>query len=209
MKKEVYSEIKPIFPTPIFVSVTDKQFSKKEISFLKSKHTSNNILNNKILKDIKKEIVLATHNYFAAIDQPSCDLNFDIFQSWVEKGIKKKINPHIYQVKQKHSYLTGFLYIEANEKRDVIKFIKDEWNAISINIHGSNIFNSATWEIPVSTKKIVIFPSTIPYCIDQPRAFIKPVSQLKNKKNIMVIGFNVFLTVKTGKVEDLIQELIK
>ena len=117
MKKEVYSEIKPIFSTPIFLSVTDKQFSKKEISFLKSKHTSNNILNNKILKDIKKEIVIAIHNYFAAIDQPSNDLNFDIFQSWVEKGIKSKKNLHIYQVKQKHSYLTGFLYIEANEKR--------------------------------------------------------------------------------------------
>ncbi|ANS05675.1 hypothetical protein [uncultured Mediterranean phage] len=209
MKKEVYSEVKPIFPTPIFLSVTDKQFSKKEISFLKSKHKSNNILKNKILKDIKKEIVIAIHNYFAAIDQPSNDLNFDIFQSWVEKGIKNKINPHIYQVEQKHSYLTGFLYIKANEKKDVIKFIKDEWSAINVNIHGSNIFNSATWEIPVSTKKIIIFPSTIPYCIDQPYAFIKPVAKLKNKKNMIVIGFNVFLTVKTGKVEDLIKELIK
>lgn len=209
MKKEVYRKITPIFSTPIFLSVTDKQFSKKEISFLKRKHTSNNILNNKILKDIKKEIVLAIQNYFSAVDQPSNDLNFDIFQSWVEKGIKSKKNLHVYQVKQKHSYLTGFLYIEAKEKRDFIKFIKDEYSAITTNIHGSNIFNSTTWEIPVSKNKIVIFPSTIPYCIDQPRAVVKPVSQLKNKKNMMVIGFNVFLTVKTGKVEDLIKELIK
>ena len=208
MKKEVYSELRAIFPKPIFLGVTDKQFLKKEISFLKKKHTSNNILDNKILKNIKKEIVLAIHHYFNNVEQTSCDLNFDIFESWIEKGKEKNI--HTYQRLQENSFLTGFLYIEATPKTDVIKFVRNSWNAIEPTINGSNVFNSATWEFFVEKKSIVIFPSNLYYSVNQdPNQTLNYIRSEKTKKNILAIGFNVFLTSKTGKVSDLIKELIK
>ena len=195
--KELYSELRGLFPTPLFVSYTNKEFTKKEISFLKKKKLPLNILNNKILKNIKKEVVLATHNYFYHIEKTSSDLNFDIYQSWVEVGHKNKPS-HDLKHSHRNSFLSGFLYIDAAAEKDRLSFIKDQGSFFEFTVKQNNVFNCSTWEVPVESKKIIIFPSYVPY-----------IFRKQNKQPIMAIGFNIFLNVKTGKVSDLIAELIK
>lgn len=73
-----------------------------------------------------------------------------------------------------------------------------------------SFFNSATWEFFVEKKSIVIFPSNLYYSLNQdPHQTLNYIRSKKTKKNILAIGFNIFLTSKTGKVSDLIKELIK
>jgi uncharacterized protein (TIGR02466 family) len=186
-----------LFPTPVFISEIDRNFSKEELLFLnkikkalvknKGNHTSKfkYILNYEELKDIKNDLHICINKYLEQVMQTKNLITLYITQSWLNITKQKEYH-HVHY--HPNSYLSGVLYIDANEKFDKIIFHKGRYEEISLISKDYNIFNSITWEVPVKTGTIVLFPSHLKHSVGT-----------KIGKNLRTsLAFNVFLKGQIG-----------
>jgi uncharacterized protein (TIGR02466 family) len=186
-----------LFPEPVFISDINRNISKTELNYLnkikksliknQGNYTSESkyILNCEELKNIKNDLHACIKKYFEEIIQTRNLITLYITQSWLNITKHKEYHHMHYHP---NSYLSGVLYIDANEKCDSIIFHKGRYEEINLVPKNYNIFNSITWEVPVKTGMIILFPSHLRHSVGT-----------KLGKNLRTsLAFNVFLKGKIG-----------
>ena len=162
--------IQHIFSTPLYINNMNREFSKKEISFILNskkdiiKNTSNSytkddyILKRPALKNIKSYIEKCCGDYLEKIISPSDPVKLEITQSWINYSDK---NEYHQEHCHSNSLISGVLYINAQEKNDSIHFLGKSYDLLSPNVKNYNAFNCKIFSVPVKTGKLVMFPSSV------------------------------------------------
>jgi uncharacterized protein (TIGR02466 family) len=193
----VESIINSIFPTPVYFSKLDREFTKKELSFIdktkldvyknEGNTTSNDnyILNNKIFKDLKDDLNLRIQDYFDKVISPANDVTPYITQSWLNYT---ETNQYHHKHVHPNSLVSGVLYINSNEENDKIKFFNDFYKTIKLEVKNWNMWNSESWWFTVKTGDIILFPSST----------IHMVEVKKGDNTRISLAFNVFIKGTVG-----------
>jgi len=192
------SIIHSIFPTPIYFSHLEREFTSSELKFVdeikkNGSHLNygnitslnNYILNEKPFFNIKKELNLRIKEYFDKIICSSNGITPYITQSWLNYTDKDQ-----YHHKHSHpnSLVSGVLYINSDEKFDKIKFFKSGYERIDLEVKEFNLFNSGNWFFTVKTGDIVLFPSSLTHMVETKEGDNTRIS----------LAFNVFIKGKIG-----------
>lgn len=208
MKKNIESIIHLLFPIPVYSTFLERKFTSEELKgvekYKKELHKNtgnvtslnNYVLNEKPFLKLKKEVDLIIADYFSKIINP----------------IEKKITPYITQSwlnytetteyhhthAHPNSLVSGVIYINADEKNDMIKFYKDSYQAIKIEPKEYNAYNSHSWWFPVKTGQIILFPSSTTHSVE-----------VKKGNNTRVsLAFNVFVKGTLGENRELTELIL-
>jgi len=193
----IRKQIVSIFPTPVYYSKLNRKFTQKESNFWKkNKYRSNDgnitsvdnyVLNNKILKNIKKEIELRLKDFMDKIIQPKNNVKLYISQSWFNTTSQNQFH-HLHS--HPNSYLSGVLYFDADPRVDKIFFNRKQDPKVTLKVKKFNAFNSKSWWYPIQVGDIIIFPSFVPHYVAQKQ------NDENNKR--CSLAFNTFLKGTLG-----------
>jgi uncharacterized protein (TIGR02466 family) len=114
-----------------------------------------------------------------------------ITQSWLNYT-----KPGQFHHKHSHanSFLSGVLYVNADPEKDKIFFFNDEkHHMFQLTSNNFNMFNSASWWIPVKRSQIVIFKSDMTHAVQTVDAEETRIS----------LAFNTFLKGTIGHEDTL------
>ena len=199
--------IHSLFPTPVFFSSLERKLTPLETKFLnkKEKDTYNNegnitsndnyVLNEKPFLNLKNELDLKVKEYFDKIICPSNKVKPYITQSWLNYT---KRNQYHHKHQHPNSLVSGVFYINADEKLDKIKFFKEDYQPIKLEIKEYNLFNSQSWWFTVKTGDIVLFPSSLTHMVET-----------KQGDNVRTsLAFNVFVEGKIGINKNLTELIL-
>jgi uncharacterized protein (TIGR02466 family) len=194
-----------LFPKPVYFSKLERTLTKEEVEMFKTykKKTYKNIgnrtssdkyvLENKTLKNLKKDLSDKVVDYFNEIICTSNTIVPYITQSWLSYTKSNQFH-HLHT--HSNSYISGVFYISADKKVDQIKFYKLDTAAanISSSVYFKpmttkyNMFNVLSWWYPVQTGDIILFPSSLSHGVDK-----------KKGNNIRTsLSFNVFFKGTIG-----------
>ena len=196
-----------IFPTPIYFSNLERNFTKKEILFTeqtKNKVRDNDgnvtsidnyILNNKCFSQLKKDLTLKVNDYFNKIICPLEEVKPYITQSWLNYTKK---NDYHHSHEHPNSFVSGVFYFNADPDVDTITFMKKDYNSILLEIKEYNLFNSKTWWFPIQTGQLILFPSSTTHFVSS-----------KQGENLRTsLAFNVFIKGKLGSNKSLTELIL-
>ncbi len=198
--------INGIFPTPIYISKLNRELTNKELLFIdktkldvykNSGNTTSNdnyILNQKVFKDLKKDLDFIIQDYFNKIISSSNNITPYITQSWLNYT---ETNQYHHKHQHTNSLVSGVLYINCDEKFDKIKFFNDTFKTIKPEIREFNVWNSETWWFSVKTGDIILFPSSLSHMVETKEGTNTRIS----------LAFNTFIKGKIGNNKS-ITELI-
>lgn len=199
---KIESNILGLFPTPIYISNINRNFTKEENKFfLENKKeafknegnmTSLNtyVLNNKNLKVLKEQLNLFILDYLKKVVNVKNDISPFITQSWLNFTEKSEFH-HSHE--HPNSYISGVLYINAKEEFDKIVFWKKRYEQIKLAVNEFNIYNSDSWWVTVKTGDVVLFPSSTTHSV-----FVKEGDNTRTS-----LAFNVFFKGKWGEEKQL------
>lgn len=188
-------EIHSLFSTPIAFFRFQKLLSNDESLFINNQETRKsmgntmstnvNILDNDNLLNIKKFINDSINIYFTEIYQPKTNCTLEITQSWINYT-----NPGEYHHKHDHpnSFLSGVFYINADKDSDSIFFFNRPYKQIQVVPKEFNIFNSDSWQFPVGTNDLILFPSSLEHM----------VTHTSSKQTRISLAFNTFIKGEIG-----------
>ena len=195
--------IHQLFPEPLYFSKLDRTLSKKELktineykknTYKNAGNTTSNdnyVLENKTLKNLKKDLRTKVIDYFDKIVCTDNSITPYITQSWINYTESDQFH---HSHSHPNSLVSGVFYISADKKVDSITFYKanaDE--TIKLEVTKYNIFNAKSWWYPVNTGDIILFPSSLEHGVDH-----------KKGNNIRIsLSFNVFIKGKIGDKSDL------
>ena len=165
-------KIVPLFSTPLYISHIN--LLDNEINFIKNTNylrvelnngymsKNKNILKNKSLKNLNKQIIEHLNFYKKEIFDISNNINIFVKHSWSMKHIKgDRSEKHFHE----NSLISGIIYVKTPEKSGNIIFhkknsiINDISPLIKLNFNKFNLFNSGAWNLDVKENMIVLFPS--------------------------------------------------
>lgn len=193
-------EVHSLFPTPLFKTKLNRDFTEKEINFILENEnkvqinnystkvsTNKNILDSEELKDIKNEISNSLDNYKNIVLNTDNKFELYITQSWISY---MKDNYFHNQHNHLNSFVSGVLYIQA---QDNIMFLTDKNNFFELKVKQFNNFNSQSFNMNVQTGDIILFPSHLTHLV--------PHKINKNKR--ISLAFNTFIKGEIGRAEAL------
>jgi len=199
--------INGIFPTPIYISKLNKELTPLELKFVdKNKKdfyknegniTSNNnyILNEKPFINIKKELDLIVQDYFNKVISPANNITPYITQSWLNYT---KTNQYHHKHAHPNSLVSGVFYINCHEEFDKIKFFKENYKTIKLEIKEWNLFNSESWWFSVKTGDVILFPSSLTHMVETKQGTNTRIS----------LAFNVFIKGTVGNNKNLTELIL-
>lgn len=193
-------EIHGLFPTPIFSTKLGRDFTEEELEIANNcemgpnqgNHCgiAGNELENPKLKDIRLFIESKIERVYREIISPKSDTQIYITQSWFNHTRK---NQYHHEHSHANSFLSGVLYFSAKEEFDKIVFRRPhQCKQIDVGVLEPNPFNSDTWYFPVSTGKLVIFPSVLAHFVD---------TVIVDHDTRISLAFNTFIRGKLGSFE--------
>lgn len=196
-----------LFPTVIGEYNLNRDFTEKEKTAFQSlnemhKNIGNltsvnkNVLDIKELFGIKEQISMYAKEYIDKIINPKANIFPYITQSWInftDKGQWHHKHNH------SNSFLSGVLYISANNKIDKITFHDGRYNQINIPPKEYNRLNSSSWKLGVGSKDIFIFPSHL----------IHEVEISENTNPRVSLSFNIFVKGNLGDYNDMTELILK
>lgn len=162
-----------LFPTALGLYEIGRDFTEKEMKFIKGQETrgnmgnttsvNNNILDSKELKDVRKFVENSVTEYFKAVYAPKQNTKLRITQSWCNYT-----DPGQFHHKHAHpnSYISGVLYPQANKDTDKIYFYKDGWQQLKTPTEDFNHYNSESWWMEAYTGRMFIFPSNLTHMVE-------------------------------------------
>ena len=198
--------INNLFQIHIYMTHIDREFTKKELNFVKDQknHCTKNqgniytidnyILNRPEFKKIKKFIEDCCQDYLEKIICPKNDIKLYVTQSWLNYTEEKQ-----YHHKHEHpnSVVSGVLWLNSDKKNDNIKFFNGKgYKQISPVIDDTkfNIWNSSTWFFPVETGQLALFPSSTTHQVETKKGNNTRVSLAFNTFYKGIVGSNKDLT---------------
>ena len=200
--------IQSLFPTPIYISKLERKLTKEELKII-NKHkkktyknegntTSNNnyVLENKALKNLKKDLHKMVIDYFDKVICSDNALIPYITQSWINYT---KVNQFHHRHSHANSYVSGVFYLNADKKVDHIKFYKPGDPIIRPYVTKYNLFNASTWVFPIETGNVILFPSSLQH----------GVAQKKGATTRISLSFNIFIKGKLGENFKLTELVLK
>jgi uncharacterized protein (TIGR02466 family) len=199
-----------LFPQPVYFSKLERELTKEELKTIdayKAKTyknegniTSNDtyVLENKALKNLKKDLNKKVINYFNEVVCTSNSIIPYITQSWINYT---ETNQFHHKHAHSNSYVSGVFYIDAQKKVDSIIFYKKPApnETIELNITKYNPFNSTSCWFPVETGNILLFPSFLHHGVDKKKGTNTRIS----------LSFNVFMKGKIGVKEQLTELVLE
>ena len=195
MNKLSYA-IDGLFPTPIYRSYLDRDFSKKELKLIDNqsnaleKNTGNLLSQDKYLfkrpefKKLKKELMQHVEKYSKVILGLK-DSELYITQAWLNFTSENQFH-HIHA--HPNSLVAGILYINADVEKDNITFFQGGYTRIKPSVKEYHLFNSTSWNYPVKTKDILMFPSELSHKVKNKKGPNKRIS----------LAFNCFIKGQLG-----------
>jgi uncharacterized protein (TIGR02466 family) len=187
-----------LFPKAVYTSNIERPFSKKELIFFDKnlKNISPNvgnvssfnsrILNDIILKNLKKQIDKHIENYIYNILKFNKRIKPFITQSWLNVTNKDQ---HHHTHCHSNSFISGVLYISVNEGQDNIKFYSRDRNFFEDIPIEYNRYNSTNWFISVKCGDLILFRSDLQHGVDRKI----------EKFNRISLAFNVFIRGSLGE----------
>mgnify|MGYP003347211583 CR=1 FL=1 len=150
-KKDTFAICK-LFPSTVFISKYDNEFSEDVINFVINQNkyliTGNsgsrnmNVLDDPVMQDVKSFIQVNLEFYFNRLFDPSSKLEPYITQSWfayTEPGEFHHRHTH------KNSIISGVLYINADRNKDRISFHKTDNAWFEIQAKAPSNLNSTKY----------------------------------------------------------------
>jgi uncharacterized protein (TIGR02466 family) len=189
--------INSIFPTPIYISKLNRDFTPLELKFVdKSKKNftkndgnitskNNYILNEKPFENIKKELDLRVKDYFKKVISSTDKITPYITQSWLNYT---ETNQFHHKHAHPNSLVSGVFYINCHEELDKIKFFDDKYKTIKLETKDWNLYNSESWWFTVKTGDIIMFPSSLIHMVETKEGTNTRIS----------LAFNVFVKGTLG-----------
>jgi uncharacterized protein (TIGR02466 family) len=196
------SSINGIFPTPVYISKLNRNLTKPELTFIdKIKldchnnegnivSNDNYILNQKIFKNLKKDLDLKIQDYFDKIICPSNNVIPYITQSWLNYT---ETNQYHHKHEHPNSLVSGVFYINCDEEHDKIKFFNSKYSTIKLEAKDYNIWNSESWWFSVKTGDVILFPSSLTHMVETKQGTNTRIS----------LAFNVFVKGTIGNNKSL------
>lgn len=184
-----------LFPTPVVLDSLERDFSAEELDFLLNLPTRGNegnvtstdsyILENKLLRELKKVIEAKTNNFFEKIYKPTEGVKLRITQSWVNYT-----SPGGYHHSHNHpnSFVSGVLYIRANPEIDLICFNRPPTERLVVDTVEFSDFTTGKILIPVKTGILALFPSSLSHNV--------PVTS--GEEDRISLSFNTFFQGVAG-----------
>ena len=201
--------IHQLFPEPVYVSTLERVLTQEELKTVNkykkktypnmSNTTSNDnyVLENKTLKNLKKDLQKTVMDYFDKIVCTDNSIIPYITQSWINYT---ETNQFHHQHAHSNSYISGVFYIDAQKEVDSITFYKPNANeTIRLNVAKYNPFNSASCLFPVETGNIFLFPSFL----------IHGVNKKKGTNTRISLSFNVFIKGIIGDKSNLTELILE
>jgi uncharacterized protein (TIGR02466 family) len=196
------SKILGVFPTPIYFSKINRELTNKELSFIdktkinvfknEGNTTSNDnyILNHKAFKELKTDLNLRVQDYFKKVICSTDTITPYITQSWLNYT-----EPNQFHHRHKHynSLISGVFYINCDEQFDKIEFFSDRYELIRFKVKEYNIWNSDSWNFPVKTGDIILFPSWLNHMVETKKGDNTRIS----------LAFNTFIKGDIGEDNNL------
>ena len=199
-------KIENLFPIPVMFDKLSRDFTSNELDYFNKLKIQNNFLNRRSvdsyildspeLSHLKKFIEDSLNFYFLEIYQPNIDLEIYVTQSWLNiSNIGELHHSHDHP----NSFISGILYISADQNVDAIHFSKSDPSSLRIIPTSYNVYNSPSWFYNVGSGDLLLFPSTLSHNVDI-------VKESPKRKERVSLSFNTFLKGKLGS-KNLLSEL--
>ena len=199
--------IHQLFPEPVYFSKLERALTKEELKMVdehkkKTVQSDGNtiskdtyVLENKTLKNLKKDLHTKVMDYFDKIVCTDNSITPYITQSWISYT---ETNQFHHKHSHYNSYISGVFYIDAQKEVDSITFCKTNTHeTIKLEVTKYNLFNSTSYLFPVQTGDIVLFRSSLIHGVDKKKGTNTRIS----------LSFNVFFKGTIGK-NKLLTELV-
>lgn len=172
----VEPQISGIFPTPVYISYMDRPFTPNELDIFNNAEkklvanagnmtsADNYILHNPGLENIKNIITAHLQEYVKRIYNPDHQFVPHITQSWANYT---KENQYHHTHEHPNSFISGVLYVSADEENDSINLHKKGYAQIKPVPKDWNWYNSDSWFFKVKTGMIIMFPSSTTHNVEQ------------------------------------------
>jgi len=187
-----------LFPEPIYFSTLERALTKEELRTINKykKKTYQNesnitsretyVLENKALKNLKKDLDKKVLDYFDKIICTDNLITPYITQSWLNYTVNNQFH---HKHSHRNSLISGIFYISADKKVDSVTFYKPKADKIiKLDVTKYNTFNSSSWGFPVETGNIFLFRSSLSH----------GVMKKKGKNTRISLSFNTFIKGTLG-----------
>jgi uncharacterized protein (TIGR02466 family) len=164
-----------LFPTPVMINSIGRDFTKKELAYIKSHSTatyrnvgnvtSNNnyILNEPEMTSLKKFVTGQLNEYVKRVYKPKYPAEVFVTQSWLNWTKKGEFH---HRHEHPNSFISGVLYISTDSTKDKITFHKSGYKQLQLTPETFDIYNSDSWWLNVKTGGIVMFPSSLTHHVE-------------------------------------------
>ena len=200
-------EISGVFPIPVYISNLDRPFTKEEMQIFTTAEkkvvpnagnitsANNYILNEKGMENLKDILTAHVTEYIKRIHAPKYAMVPYITQSWANYTKK---NQYHHTHEHPNSFISGVLYINANEAHDKITLHKKSYQQIKPVPTEWNWYNSDSWFYTVKTGMIILFPSGTTHNVETKEGDNKRIS----------LAFNTFFKGTMGENSQLTELIL-
>jgi uncharacterized protein (TIGR02466 family) len=200
-------EISGVFPIPVYISNLDRPFTKEEMGIFTTAEkkvvpnagnitsANNYILNEKGMENLKDILTAHVTEYIKRIYAPKYPMVPYITQSWANYTKK---NQYHHTHEHPNSFISGVLYINANEAHDKITLHKKGYQQIKPVPTEWNWYNSDSWFYTVKTGMIILFPSGTTHNVETKEGDNKRIS----------LAFNTFFKGTMGENSQLTELIL-
>ena len=200
-------EISGVFPIPVYISNLDRPFTKEEMGIFTTAEkkvvpnagnitsANNYILNEKGMENLKDILTAHVTEYIKRIHAPKYPMVPYITQSWANYTKK---NQYHHTHEHPNSFISGVLYINANEAHDKITLHKKSYQQIKPVPTKWNWYNSDSWFYTVKTGMIILFPSGTTHNVETKEGDNKRIS----------LAFNTFFKGTMGENSQLTELIL-
>ena len=173
-------ELMQLFPTPILISLYPYDFSR-ELEWIRTREYRNrksndNIVSENITYNRQSEDTFILDNPEMSKIRSFIQLKLDEFarnilnspsklvitQSWTNCNGK---NESHHEHKHPNSMISGVWYPQINEQLPPITFRRLEQRDIALQHDGFNLFNSASYMLPLKKGELILFPSSLSHSV--------------------------------------------